>query len=70
VAARLNRPAAVLLDLDGADLTRALPWQPGALDLLTLIRWAGVPCPLVTMRDRAWPTSSCPPSPRVRCARS
>lgn len=47
-----DRIASLLHDDVGADLTRALPWQPGALDLLTLVRWAGVPCALVTMSYR------------------
>jgi HAD superfamily hydrolase (TIGR01509 family) len=33
-------------------LELALPWRPGALDLLTLIRWAEVPSALVTMSYR------------------
>lgn len=34
-------------------LREAVPWRPGALELLTQLRAAGVPCALVTMSWRA-----------------
>ena len=52
------------VDLDGAQITefllhrvarqvaRAVPWQPGALGLLTALAAAGVPCALVTSSYR------------------
>jgi len=34
------------------EVTRSVPWQPGALELLTELAAAGVPCALVTMSYR------------------
>jgi HAD superfamily hydrolase (TIGR01509 family) len=48
-------PSAIVERLVG-DVSRrlreAVPWQPGALELLTALRDAGVPCALVTMSYR------------------
>jgi len=35
------------------EISRAVPWQPGALELLTALAEAGVPCALVTMSYRS-----------------
>lgn len=41
-----------LLDRVVAEVEREVPWRPGALELLTALREAGVPCALVTMSYR------------------
>ena len=41
-----------LLDRVAARLDHEVPWRPGALELLTAVRAAGVPCALVTMSYR------------------
>ncbi len=38
-----------LLDRVVAQVRRSVPWRPGAVELLTALRDAGVPCALVTM---------------------
>jgi HAD superfamily hydrolase (TIGR01509 family) len=45
--------ATLLHDDVAARLAGRLPWRPGALDLLTLLRWAEIPCALVTMTYRS-----------------
>ena len=41
-----------LLDRVTAAVERSVPWRPGALELLTILRENGVPCALVTMSYR------------------
>lgn len=41
-----------LIDRVNEAIAREVPWQPGALELLTAARDAGIPCALVTMSYR------------------
>jgi len=52
----VDLPAEQIIDLLGrrvaAEVSRSVPWRPGARELLTELAAAGVPCALVTMSYR------------------